>query len=72
MRNAVKATVDAYTGKVKLYAWDETDPILQAWESAFPDTVLDQRPDPDATCWRTCATPRTCSRCSASSTRATT
>jgi uncharacterized protein len=42
MRNAVKATVDAYTGKVTLYAWDESDPILQAWRSAFPGTVLDQ------------------------------
>ena len=40
MRNAVKATVDAYTGEVKLYAWDDTDPILKAWESAFPNTVL--------------------------------
>jgi uncharacterized membrane protein (UPF0182 family) len=39
MRNAVKATVDAYTGQVTLYAWDESDPILQAWRSAFPDTV---------------------------------
>lgn len=39
MRNAVKATVDAYTGQVKLYAWDESDPILQAWEKAFPGTV---------------------------------
>ena len=39
MRNAVKATVDAYTGKVTLYAWDETDPILKAWRSAFPNTV---------------------------------
>jgi uncharacterized membrane protein (UPF0182 family) len=42
MRNAVKATVDAYTGKVTLYAWDESDPILQAWRSAFPGTVLDK------------------------------
>lgn len=40
MRNAVKATVDAYTGQVKLYAWDESDPILHAWEKAFPGTVL--------------------------------
>ena len=39
MRNAVKATVDAYDGTVHLYAWDETDPILRAWESAFPGTV---------------------------------
>jgi uncharacterized membrane protein (UPF0182 family) len=42
MRNAVKATVDAYTGKVTLFAWDEADPILQAWRSAFPGTVLDK------------------------------
>ncbi|MBA2953837.1 UPF0182 family protein [Nocardioides sp. MAH-18] len=40
MRNAVKATVDAYSGEVKLYAWDESDPILQAWSDAFPGTVL--------------------------------
>jgi uncharacterized membrane protein (UPF0182 family) len=39
MRDAVKATVDAYDGTVTLYAWDESDPILKAWEKAFPDTV---------------------------------
>ncbi len=42
VRNAVKATVDAYTGKVTLYAWDDTDPMLEAWRSAFPNTVLDK------------------------------
>ncbi len=42
MRNAVKATVDAYTGDVVLYAWDESDPLLEAWRSAFPDTVVDR------------------------------
>ncbi|MGL5809574.1 MAG: UPF0182 family protein [Nocardioides sp.] len=40
MRNAVKATVDAYSGQVKLYAWDEEDPILGTWMKAFPGTVL--------------------------------
>jgi uncharacterized membrane protein (UPF0182 family) len=39
MRDAVKATVDAYDGTVTLYAWDDSDPILRAWEKAFPDTV---------------------------------
>lgn len=39
MRNAVKATVDAYDGSVRLYAWDESDPILQAWTASFPGTV---------------------------------
>lgn len=39
MRNSVKAVVDAYDGTVDLYAWDESDPILQAWERAFPGVV---------------------------------
>jgi uncharacterized protein len=39
MRNAVKATVDAYDGTVTLYAWDEDDPILKAWEGVFPGVV---------------------------------
>ncbi|MCW2852433.1 MAG: hypothetical protein JWM84_2097, partial [Nocardioides sp.] len=42
MRNAVKATVDAYDGTVTLYEWDEEDPILKAWMSAFPDTVVEK------------------------------
>ena len=39
VRNAVKATVDAYDGTVNLYAWDEADPILKTWEKAFPGLV---------------------------------
>ena len=39
IRNSVKATVDAYDGTVTLYAQDETDPVLKAWMSVFPDTV---------------------------------
>ena len=40
MRNAVKATVDAYDGTVRIYAWDEEDPLLKAWSEVFPDVVL--------------------------------
>jgi uncharacterized membrane protein (UPF0182 family) len=40
IRNSVKATVDAYTGEVKLYAFDKTDPVLKTWMKAFPGTVL--------------------------------
>jgi uncharacterized membrane protein (UPF0182 family) len=40
IRNSVKATVDAYDGSVKLYAWDEEDPVLQTWQKIFPSTVL--------------------------------
>lgn len=39
MRNSVKATVDAYDGTVNLYAWDEKDPLLKAWNKAFDGIV---------------------------------
>ena len=39
IRNSVKATVDAYDGSVKLYAWDDEDPILQTWNKIFPTTL---------------------------------
>nr|WP_165986742.1 UPF0182 family protein [Streptomyces sp. YIM 98790] len=39
IRNSVKATVDAYSGDVQLYAWEEDEPVLQTWMKAFPDTV---------------------------------
>jgi len=39
VRNSVKATVDAYTGEVVLYAWDDEDPVLQAWMNVFPNVV---------------------------------
>ncbi|MFH8988661.1 UPF0182 family protein [Streptomyces sp. NPDC017940] len=42
IRNSVKATVDAYTGDVKLYEWDTKDPILKTWRKAFPGTVKDK------------------------------
>jgi uncharacterized membrane protein (UPF0182 family) len=36
IRNSVKATVDAYTGKMALYVFDPSDPIIQAYERLFP------------------------------------
>ncbi|MFM5951284.1 MAG: UPF0182 family protein [Micrococcales bacterium] len=39
IRNSVKATVDAYDGSVKLYAWDTKDPILKTWMKVYPGTV---------------------------------
>ena len=47
VRNSVKAVVDAYTGDVTLYVVDPDDPIIQAWQSAFPDlfTSFDEMPD---------------------------
>ena len=48
IRNAVKATVDAYDGTVNIYAWDEEDPILKVWSEVFPDVVLPKSEIPDA------------------------
>jgi uncharacterized membrane protein (UPF0182 family) len=47
IRNSVKATVNAYTGQVTLYEWDQTapnvkDPVLATWEKAFPGVVKPQ------------------------------
>ena len=39
VRNSVKATVDAYDGSVTLYAWDTSDPVLQAWQKVYPSTL---------------------------------
>ncbi|MEZ0492210.1 UPF0182 family protein [Kineococcus sp. TBRC 1896] len=39
VRNSVKATVDAYSGEVTLYEWDQSDPVLKAWMKAFPGAV---------------------------------
>jgi uncharacterized membrane protein (UPF0182 family) len=40
IRNTVKATVDAYTGDVKFYLADESDPLIQAYDKAFPGLFL--------------------------------
>ena len=42
MRNSVKATVDAYSGEVTLYAWDTEDPVLAAWSKIFPTSLESQ------------------------------
>jgi uncharacterized protein len=45
MHNSVKAVVDAYTGKVSLYEWNQKaqpDPLLKTWEGVFPGLVKPQ------------------------------
>ncbi len=37
IRNAVKATVDAYHGTTRIYLYDTEDPIIQAYENLFPE-----------------------------------
>ncbi len=47
VRNSVKVVVDAYDGTVKMYVIDPSDPIIQAYQSAFPKLFTDigQMPD---------------------------
>ncbi|GGL01945.1 UPF0182 family membrane protein [Mangrovihabitans endophyticus] len=45
MRNSVKATVDAYDGTVKLYEFDDKDPILKAWNKAFGGDLIIPKAD---------------------------
>ncbi len=37
VRNSVKAVVDAYDGDVSFYVMPVEDPIVEAWQQAFPD-----------------------------------
>src|SRR6476646_1639370 len=41
VRNSVKVTVDAYQGTVNFYVFDKKDPIIKAYEEAFPDLFTD-------------------------------
>jgi uncharacterized membrane protein (UPF0182 family) len=43
LRNSVKATVDAYDGTVKLYSYDDSDPVLKAWNQAFGGKLIQPR-----------------------------
>jgi hypothetical protein len=43
MRNSVKATVDAYDGTVTLYGFDDSDPVLKAWNAAFGGRLIQPR-----------------------------
>ncbi len=46
VRNSVKATIDAYDGKATFYVVDQKDPVIKAYEEAFPKlfTKFDQMP----------------------------
>jgi len=48
LRDSVKAVVNAYTGQVTLYQWGPADPVLAAWEKAFPGLIRPQRAIPPA------------------------
>jgi uncharacterized membrane protein (UPF0182 family) len=47
VRNSIKVVVDAYEGSVDMYVIDPSDPIAQAYASAFPDLFSDFSEMPD-------------------------
>jgi uncharacterized protein len=48
IRNAVKATVDAYDGETHLYVFDSADPIVAAYRTLFPALFEDVAKMPPA------------------------
>lgn len=42
VRNAVKATIDAYHGATNIYVFEPDDPILQAYRGLFPSLFHDE------------------------------
>jgi len=47
VRNSVKVVVDAYEGTLELYVVDDADPLIQAWQKAFPDLFTAGEPSED-------------------------
>ena len=47
LRNSVKAFIDAYTGEVELYIFDEQDPIIRVWNKIIPGVFRSREALPD-------------------------
>jgi uncharacterized membrane protein (UPF0182 family) len=47
VRNAVKATVDAYDGETHIYVFDTTDPVISAYRTLFPSLYEDAAKMPE-------------------------
>lgn len=48
LRNAVKAVVDAYDGRVRLYVSEPRDPIIGGWRRLFPELFQPMATMPEA------------------------
>jgi uncharacterized membrane protein (UPF0182 family) len=44
VRNSVKVVVDAYEGTMEFYVVDPDDPLIQTWQSAFPELFATEEP----------------------------
>jgi len=47
VRNSVKVAIDAYDGTMTLYRVEEDDPVLDAWEGAFPNLITPAEEAPE-------------------------
>ncbi len=48
MRNSVKVVVDAFSGDINYYIYNEDDPIIQVWDNVFPGMFKDKSEMPEA------------------------
>ncbi|MGM0368881.1 MAG: UPF0182 family protein [Bacillota bacterium] len=48
IRNSVKVVIDAYTGKMKFYVVDDSDPLIKTYKKIFPKLFIDQEKMPDS------------------------
>ncbi len=48
IRNSVKAVIDAYHGSVDYYVFEHEDPVIQTYQSIFPDLFQDKEEMPSS------------------------
>jgi hypothetical protein len=48
VRNSVKAVVNAFSGEVDFYVFDQQDPLIQTWQSIFDDLLQPREAMPEA------------------------
>ncbi|MEF8810077.1 MAG: UPF0182 family protein, partial [Bacteroidales bacterium] len=48
MRNSVKVVVDAFSGDINYYIYNEDDPIIQVWDNVFPGMFKEKSEMPEA------------------------
>lgn len=48
IRNTVKVVVNAYSGKMTLYTWGKSDPIIRSYEESFPGVFTPAATMPEA------------------------
>ena len=48
IRNSVKAVIDAYTGEVNFYIYDEEDALIKTYEKVFPNLFKPREEMPEA------------------------